>query len=110
MLNFCSECNKEAKNIISCFHTNIPNDIIMLQDGLHTGEGNIGLLVSGKSLTIQSISGSAAACVIDCGGVRPAVSRNVGARSVRLTKSSIVRPPETRLGQRMASGIRVPRS
>ncbi len=41
---------------------------IYLADGVFVGEGNRDLDTHGKQLTIESLSGNAAACIIDCGG------------------------------------------
>ncbi|MCD4655148.1 hypothetical protein K8T06_14600, partial [bacterium] len=43
----------------------IDGDIIMIADGIYSGEGNKDLLTSGKAIQIQSENGSAS-CIIDC--------------------------------------------
>jgi hypothetical protein len=43
-------------------------DIILLEDGVYTGEGNRDLSFRGKKLRVSSISGDPTLCVIDCEG------------------------------------------
>ena len=44
----------------------VDGDTIYLADGIFQGDGNRDILISGKSITIRSISGSPNDCVIDC--------------------------------------------
>jgi hypothetical protein len=45
------------------------DDEILLADGTFRGEGNRGIVVFAKALTIRSQSGDAATCIVDCEGV-----------------------------------------
>lgn len=47
--------------------TAVDGDVILLADGVYTGEDNRDISLSGKALTIESISGPEQ-CIIDCGG------------------------------------------
>ncbi|HOO15497.1 MAG TPA: right-handed parallel beta-helix repeat-containing protein [Phycisphaerae bacterium] len=46
-----------------------PGDVVMLDDGVYTGDGNRELDFGGKAITVRSASGNPATCIIDCGGV-----------------------------------------
>jgi hypothetical protein len=43
-----------------------PGDTIGLADGIFTGEGNYEIDFLGKAITLQSVSGDPATCVLDC--------------------------------------------
>ncbi len=43
-------------------------DIVRVADGTYTGTGNRDLDTKGKRITVQSLSGNASACIIDCQG------------------------------------------
>lgn len=45
-----------------------PGDVILLEDGVYTGDGNRDLDCGINGITIRSRSGDPAACVIDCAG------------------------------------------
>ena len=45
-----------------------PGDVVMLDDGVYTGDGNRELDFGGKAITVRSASGNPATCIIDCGG------------------------------------------
>ncbi len=46
----------------------VPGDIITLEDGTFTGDGNRDITLRGKSLIVRSESGVPSRCVIACGG------------------------------------------
>ncbi len=54
--------------IQAAIEASIEGNLILLADGVFTGEGNRDLDVRGKPITIESQSGNAAACIIDCEG------------------------------------------
>lgn len=43
-------------------------DVVRVADGTYTGDGNRDLDTKGKRITVQSLSGNASACIIDCQG------------------------------------------
>jgi len=43
-------------------------DEIVLQDAVYSGPGNVAVDFAGQAITLRSVSGIAADCVIDCGG------------------------------------------
>jgi parallel beta-helix repeat protein len=43
-------------------------DVVRVADGTYTGDGNRDLDTRGKRITVQSLSGNASACIIDCQG------------------------------------------
>jgi parallel beta-helix repeat protein len=43
-------------------------DIVRVADGTYTGDGNRDLDTKGKRVTVQSLSGNASVCIIDCQG------------------------------------------
>jgi len=45
-----------------------PGDVVMLGDGVYSGDGNRELNFGGKAITVRSASGNPATCIIDCGG------------------------------------------
>lgn len=49
-------------------------DVILLEDGTYTGDGNRDVDFKGKDLTVKSRSGDPATCIIDCEGT-PSVRR-----------------------------------
>jgi len=45
-----------------------PGDTVALRDGVYTGPGNRDVTFGGRAVTVRSLSGDPAACVIDCQG------------------------------------------
>jgi len=50
-------------------------DVVRVADGTYTGTGNRDLDTKGKRITVQSLSGNASACIIDCQGTSGAPHR-----------------------------------
>jgi hypothetical protein len=47
----------------------VRGDVVLISDGIYTGEGNKNLECDGKAITIRSASGDSALCIVDCQGV-----------------------------------------
>ena len=56
-----------------------PDDVVVVADGVYTGEGNVNLLID-KAITIKSENGSEK-CTIDCGGISRAFTFSGAATS-----------------------------
>ncbi len=44
----------------------VDSDVVQIADGTHTGPGNKNLDFAGKAITVRSVSGDPALCIIDC--------------------------------------------
>ncbi|MBP6874430.1 MAG: hypothetical protein KBD56_00005 [Candidatus Eisenbacteria bacterium] len=63
-------------------------DILQLADGTFLGDGNRGIDLRGKSLTIASVGGNPDACVIDCAGYTSGIQTTMAA-GAQVTLSGI---------------------
>lgn len=65
----------EAATIADALAVAVDGDVVELADGIYTGPGNRDLDPAGVLVTVRSVNGDPAACVIDCGGAPDADHR-----------------------------------
>ncbi len=65
----------DAANIQSAVDAAEAGDVILLEDGTYTGDGNRDIDLNGKNLTVKSRSSDPETCIIDCEGTSSVAHR-----------------------------------
>lgn len=63
-----AEGTGDFPTIQAAVDASVDADVIMLNDGIYTGDGNRDIVIPSKAIAIMSVSDDPTACVIDCEG------------------------------------------